>query len=77
MVNCFLSASPNPCLVMMPAGQTSPAITMVAISEKSNPHSRAYPNLASAIEQVVMVPGPIKAAVTIAPRPNLNLKVFS
>ena len=51
--------------------------TTVAIKAKRRDQARANPEEAPAAVAVVRVPGPINAAATIAPGPNLTVTVLS
>ena len=66
---CSRKASPNPFRATIPNRADISCNTTVAIIENNRPHKRAYPNFAPAMEQVVIVPGPINAAVTKAAGP--------
>lgn len=70
---CVRRASPRPLCEMMPRRAAISWRMIVAATENTIPQRRAYPKLAPARVQVVIVPGPINAAVTRAPGPILNL----
>ena len=73
LLKCARRASPRPLCEMMPRRAAISWSIMVAATENTIPQRRAYPKLAPARVQVVIVPGPMNAAVTRAPGPILNL----
>ena len=73
LLKCARSASPSPLREMIPSRAAISCRMMGAATANTSPHSNAYPKLAPARVQVVMVPGPMNAAVTRAPGPILNL----
>lgn len=73
LLKCARRASPRPLCEMIPSRAAISWRMIVAATENTIPQRRAYPKLAPARVQVVIVPGPMKAAVTRAPGPILNL----
>ena len=71
------NASPNPWRVMKPILAAISWSMIVAITEKSKTHNKVYPDRTPAIVQVVIVPGPINAAVISVDGPKYLLSFIS
>ena len=67
---CARNACAKSCPVATPNRAAIDCNKIVAITEKSNVQINANPKFAPATLAVVIVPGPINAAVTSNPGPN-------